>query len=137
MALDAFASHPVQGLGLQQFHSYAAEHSRFGELATHNTYAQVLAELGLIGTLLLLVSAAILVLSLWRGRPPPLLRATLVGTVVAGTVNLVFINGLSAPGNAMPLVLAVGFAAAWAGEPPSWWPRHLARMPRRRDKAGV
>ncbi len=137
MALDAFAAHPVQGLGVQQFHGYAAKHGRFGELATHNTYAQVLAELGLIGTVLLLVAAVILVLSLWRGRPPPLLRATLVGTVVAGTVNLVFINGLAAPGNAMPLVLAVGFAAAWAGEPPSWWPHRWARMPRRRDKATV
>jgi O-antigen ligase len=137
MALDVFAAHPVQGLGLQQFHSYAAEHSRFGELATHNTYAQVLAELGLVGTLLLLAAAAILVLSLWRGRPPPLLRAVLIGTVVSGAINLVFVNGLAAPGNAMPLVLVVGFATAWAGEPPAWWPRRLVRMPRRRDKAGV
>ncbi len=137
MALNAFAAHPVQGLGLQQFPGYAAEHGRFGELATHNTYAQVLSELGLIGALLFLVATAILVLCLWRGRPPPLLRAMLVGTVVAGTANLVFVNGLAAPGTAMPLILAIGFAAACAGEPPSWWPRRLLRMPRRRDKAGV
>jgi O-antigen ligase len=137
MALDAFATHPVQGLGLQQFHSYAARHGRFGALATHNTYTQVLSELGLIGALLLLVAAAIVVLSLWRGRPPPLLRAMLLGTVVTGTVNLVFINGLSSPGNAMPLVVATGFAAAWAGEPPSWWPRGWTRMPRRLGKATV
>jgi O-antigen ligase len=134
MALNAFAAHPVQGLGLQQFPDYAADHGRFGELATHNTYTQVLAELGLIGGLLLLAAVAIVVLSLWTGRSPPLLRAMLVGTIVTGTVNLVFINGLAAPGTAMPLILAVGFIAAWAGEPPSWWPHRWAQMPRRRGK---
>jgi O-antigen ligase len=137
MALEAFAAHPVQGLGLQQFHDYAAEHGRFGELATHNTYTQVLSELGLIGALLLLVALAVIAISLWRGRPPPLLGAMLAGTLATGMVNLVFINGLAAPGMAMPLILAVGFAVAWAGEPPSWWPQRLARVPRRRDKAGV
>jgi O-antigen ligase len=137
MALEAFATHPVQGLGLRQFPTYAARHGRFGELATHNTYTQVLSELGLIGALLFLVAATIVVLSLWRGRPPPLLGAMLAGTVVAGTVNLVFINGLAAPGTTMPLILAVGFAAACAGEPPSWWPRRWARMPRRRGKTTV
>ena len=137
MALEAFAAHPVQGLGLQQFHGYADRHARFGALATHNTYAQVLSELGLIGALLLIIAAAFVALSLWRGRPLPLLRAILAGTVVAGAVNLMFINGLSAPGTAMPLALAIGFAAALAGEPPSWWPHRWARLPGRRRKTAV
>jgi O-antigen ligase len=137
MALDAFATRPVQGLGLGQFPSYSARHGRFGALATHDTYAQILAELGLIGALLLVTATAIILLSLWRGRPPPLLRALLAGTIVTGAVNLVFINGLSAPGTVMPLVLAVGIAAACAGEPPSWWPHRWARMPRRLRKTAA
>jgi O-antigen ligase len=135
MALNAFAAHPVQGLGLERFHDYSAHHGRFGALATHDTYAQVLSELGLVGALLVLGAAAIVAFSLWRGRPPPLHRALLAGTIVTGAVNLVFINGLSAPGNAMPLALATGLAAASAGEPPSWWPHALNRAGTRRTRA--
>jgi O-antigen ligase len=137
MALDAFADYPVQGVGVDQFSRYSLAHEpRYGALPTHDSYAQILAELGLLG-LLPLVAAAALLLDVLRRLPPglggsPWPRAALLGTIVAGAVNLVFINGLAAPGNAMPLLLAIGFAVALAGEPPSWWRRVSRAAPGRR-----
>ena len=130
MALDAFADHPVRGLGLDQFTRYSlARQPRFGALPTHDAYAQVLAELGLLGILPLLAAAALL-LDVLRRLPPPFLpRAALLGTIVAGAFNLMLINGLAAPGNALPLLVAIGFAAALAGEPPRWWRRAQPRRP--------
>jgi hypothetical protein len=118
MALSAFGTEPLRGIGLNRFPVYARAHDRYGPLPTHNTYAQVLAELGLVGALLLITVIAVITAAVLRGRPPAALRATLAGTVVVGAVNLVFINGVSAPGMAMCLALAIGLAAAWAGERP-------------------
>lgn len=119
LALAAWTDHPLRGTGLGRFPAYAAAHDRFGPIPTHNTYLQVLAELGLLGALLLAAAIAVVVLSLRGGRSPAPLRAVLVGTITAGAVNLLFINGLAAPGTAMPLILALGFAAAWAGPAPA------------------
>ncbi|HEY4097042.1 MAG TPA: O-antigen ligase family protein [Baekduia sp.] len=127
MALSAFGTQPLRGLGLNRFPAYAQAHDRFGPLPTHNTYAQILAELGVIGALLLAAVIALVAIALVRGRPPAALRATLAGTIAAGAINLLFINGLSAPGMAMPLALTLGLAAAWAGAPPA-----VAHRPRRR-----
>jgi O-antigen ligase len=126
MALSAFGSEPLRGIGLNRFPVYAQAHDHYGPLPTHNTYAQVLAELGLVGALLLVAVIAVVAAAVLRGRPPPALRAALAGTVVVGAVNLVFINGLSAPGMAMCLALAIGLAAAWAGERPPWLARTRA-----------
>jgi O-antigen ligase len=131
LAVAAFAAHPIAGLGLNRFPEYADAHARYGELPTHNTYAQVLAELGVVGVLALAAVLAVLAAAWSRGRPPALLRAALGGTLVAGAVNLLLINGLSSPGMAMPLILAMGFSAAWAGPaPPRLRTRWDAAQPR-------
>ncbi|WP_210491637.1 O-antigen ligase family protein [Patulibacter sp. SYSU D01012] len=118
LALRAFAEQPLRGIGLDRFPAYAATHARYGSLPTHNAYAQILAELGLVGLLPFLVAAGLVLVALVRGRAHPALRAALAGTVAAGAGNLVFINGLASPGAAMPLALAVGLAAALAGPRP-------------------
>ncbi|MFA4928719.1 MAG: hypothetical protein WC558_09385 [Patulibacter sp.] len=114
LALSAWTDQPLRGIGLGRFPAYADAHDRFGPIPTHNTYLQVLAELGVPGILLLMSAIAVVVLALRRGRSPAPLRAVLVGTLVVGAVNLLFINGLAAPGTAMPLILALGLAVAWA-----------------------
>jgi len=120
LAGDAFLAHPLEGLGWNGFPAYAARHDRYGAIPTHNTYAQVLAELGLVGVLALLAVLGTLGLAAWRGRPPRLLHGALAGTLAAGAIGFLFINGLSLPGAVMPLMLAMGLTAAWGGvAPPS------------------
>lgn len=119
LAGRAFRSSPVLGIGMGAFPVYADEHADFGKLPTHNAYAQVAAELGAVGIALLLVTAAAFVLAIVRGRHPPALRAFAVATAICGAANLVFINGLSAPGNMMPLLLALAVGVGWVGDPPA------------------
>ncbi len=118
LAGEGFLAQPVRGLGLGMFPAYADRHGRYGPLPTHNAYAQVVAELGLIGLIALVAAITTLVAALRRGRPPVLLRAAIVGTLVTGAVVLLFINGLSSPGMMMPLVVAIGLSVAWAGPRP-------------------
>jgi O-antigen ligase len=119
LAVRAFKQRPVTGIGLDQFPAFADAHADYGHLPTHDFYAQVLAELGLIGVALLVVAGGVLGILLRRGRPPAPLRAIVLGSMAVGVVNLVFINGQSAPGMTMPLILAMGTAAGWAGKRPS------------------
>lgn len=115
LAHQAFDEQPIRGIGMDRFPYYADERAEFGELPTHNYYAQVAAELGLVGIALALLAGLTVVVSLLRGTRPLLLRAVTAGTVVVGIVNLVFINGLASPGMTMPLSLAIAFAVGWAG----------------------
>jgi O-antigen ligase len=124
LALDAFAAHPILGIGLDRFVFYSDIHAQYGLFPTHDAYTQVLAELGLLGACLLLAAVACILVALIRTAIVPLVLRTAVGaTIVAGAVNLVFINGLAAPGTAMPLVIAVAIAVAGVGAAPNWWPR--------------
>jgi O-antigen ligase len=129
LAVDAFAEHPLLGLGHSRFPGYAQQHSTYGPLPTHNTYTQVLAELGLLGVLALAAVLATLAVAVRRGRPRRPLRAALAGTLAAGTVNLLFINALASPGMLMPLCVTMGLTVAWAG-PVRVVPQ--VRLPRRR-----
>ncbi|MFA4929830.1 MAG: hypothetical protein WC558_15045, partial [Patulibacter sp.] len=130
LAGDAFLEQPIRGLGLNGFAVYADRHESYGPLPTHNTYAQVVSELGLIGLLAFAAAIATLVAALRRGRPPTLLRAALAGTLAVAAVELLFINGLSSPGMMMPLIVAMGTTAAWAGPTPQRL-RNLRRRLRR------
>lgn len=115
LASEAFREQPLRGIGMDRFPTYADTHAEFGLLPTHNYYAQVAAELGLVGILLFVFSGLVVLLALVRGRSPVPLRAALAGVVAVGIVNLVFINGLANAGMTMPLVLGMAFAVGWAG----------------------
>lgn len=115
LAAQAFSEQPVRGIGMDSFPAYSDEHADFGELPTHNTYAQVLAELGGVGILLFAFTGISVLVSLVRGRSPVPLRAAIAGVLAVGVVNFVFINGLASTGMVMPLALAMAFAAGWDG----------------------
>ena len=118
LALKAFASSPIIGIGANEFPDYADRRADFGQLATHNTYAQVASELGVIGFLLLMGTGAFLVLALLRSTLEVPLLAAIIGVCVANAVNWVFLNGLTAPGNLMPFAIAAGMATGFTGVAP-------------------
>jgi O-antigen ligase len=107
LSLRAFASHPLRGIGWEQLPTYTASHSRYGNLASHNEYARVVAELGLPGLLTLAAAAAALVAGAARTRRSPF-RSAALGVVAAGAVGLLFINGLVAAAASLPLAVAAG-----------------------------
>jgi hypothetical protein len=114
LALEAFAPAPVAGMGWGDFLAYSDANAAFGRLATHDEYLRFLAELGLVGAgllagmMLLLVRAA-------RQMPRGLAEAGVRGTLVAGAVGLIFLNGLVASQAALALALAAGVCLALGG----------------------
>ena len=53
LAFRAFKSEPLRGIGWSTFPNYSAAHSHYGQLAAHNEYLGIAAELGVVGMLLL------------------------------------------------------------------------------------
>ncbi len=108
-SLSAFATDPLRGIGWGRFAAYSSRHGGYGQLPTHDEYLRFLAELGVLGALLLLLCIAVVGWATWNGAWDELGLAVL-GAFVTGAVGLVFVNGLVAPAVMMPL----GFAAAVA-----------------------
>ena len=114
LALEAFASAPVLGIGWGDFEAYSDANAEFGRLATHDDYLRFLAELGLVGAgLLLALMALIGVAAAAMARGP--VTDGLRGVLVAGAVGLVFLNGLVASQAALGLALAAGACLALGG----------------------
>jgi peptidoglycan/LPS O-acetylase OafA/YrhL/O-antigen ligase len=128
-ALSAFASQPVRGIGWGRFIDYSYAHGNYGHLPTHDEYLRFLAELGIIGVLLLAFVGAVVGLAVRRG-PQDQLGLGLIGLLATGAVGLVFINGLVSPDVMMPLAFAGAALCARAvvrapeltGEAGTWWP---------------
>ncbi len=117
LALDAFASQPVRGIGWGDFPRYAtahAERDEFRGLPTHNEYLRFLAELGIIGAALLALVGIAVARAFWR-RPLDVLGVALLGMLVTGAVGLAFVNGLAVVAIASPLGFAAALACARAG----------------------
>lgn len=123
LAAKAFASQPVRGIGTDRFPAFADARATYGALPTHNTYAQIAAELGAVGLLLFGVGGATLLLAARRSQAATRLRAASVGVVAAGSANLMFINALASPGMLLPLIVAATAIAGWAGPPPAFLQR--------------
>jgi O-antigen ligase len=115
LSVLAFAGQPLRGIGWEQFPAYAAERSVYGELASHNEYARIVAELGLPGLLSILAAAAALVAATLKGRRTRD-RSAALGVLASGAVALLFINGLVAAAASLPLAAA---AATLVSLPPS------------------
>jgi hypothetical protein len=123
LALHAFRSKPLIGLGWGHFPDYAARRLDYGRFPTHNEYLRLAAELGVMGPLLFLL-VALGVVSGGRRLGGGYAATAAKGVVVAGAVGLVFANGLIWPGPLMPLALSAGLLAAGgprAAAQSSWW----------------
>lgn len=112
LALDAFREQPLRGIGWDTFPRYADEKSDFGDLATHNEYLRVAAELGAVGALIALfgLSALIEPIRLVRRWRPASVAAT--GVLVAGLVSQFFVNGIFFYDASVPLVVGAAVIAA-------------------------
>lgn len=115
-SLRQFAGHPITGIGWQRFPGRARDRlGANGAYATHNEYARFLAELGVVGALVLLVLLAALACALRRlkGRD---LRAALAGVLASGAIGLLFVNALAQPSVSLFLAIAVGVVIGLSGE---------------------
>jgi hypothetical protein len=109
LALRAFRSEPLRGIGWATFPAYSADHLSYGRLAAHDEYLAFAAELGIIGLALLgaLVAAAALgVRRLSHGRAPD----AAVGVLAAAAAGIVFIEALPAPQMSIPIAVALAIA---------------------------
>ncbi len=145
LALRAFRSEPVRGIGWGGFVRYSADNSEFSGLPTHDEYLRFLAELGIVGAGLLALAGLVVFRALWRRRRDAIGLA-LLGVLAVGAVGLVFVNGLTATAAAIPLGLAAALACARAGalgdvrmpEASALWRPDAGLAPRRApDRAAV
>jgi 4-amino-4-deoxy-L-arabinose transferase-like glycosyltransferase len=114
LALDAFKSQPVRGIGWGTFPDYSSANSKFRGLPTHNEYLRFLAELGVPGAALLALIGLVVASTFWRRRLDAM-SVALLGMLVTGAVVLAFANGLVVPAVAAPLGFAAALACARAG----------------------
>jgi O-antigen ligase len=113
LALDAFASDPLTGIGWERFPAYAEEHGDYGAVPTHDEYVRFAAELGIVGLLPLLAATVLALIGLREIRDDGL-RWALIGVIATGAFGLLFVNGLERASGAIPLAAALGIC--WAGE---------------------
>ena len=113
LAIDAFASDPLTGIGWERFPSYADEHGDYGAVPTHDEYVRFAAELGILGILPFVVAAVLAILGLREIRDDRL-RWAVIGVIATGAVGLLFVNGLERASGAIPLAVALGIS--WAGD---------------------
>ncbi len=113
LALRAFGSAPVQGIGWSTFPDYSAERDDYGRLAAHNQYLLIAAELGLVGLafLALLIAAPLLAA---RTAPPGRPTAAAIGVLAAAAAGMLFVEVLAAPQVSVPVAIAAAVLCARA-----------------------
>lgn len=111
LALRAFRSAPIQGIGWSTFPDYSAERADYGRLAAHDEYLLIAAELGLIGLafLALLVAAPVVAA---RGARPDHPTAAAIGLLATGAAGMFFVEALSSPQVSIPIALAAAVLCA-------------------------
>lgn len=118
LALDAFVSKPLWGIGWATFPDYAEEHLDYGRLAAHDEYLAFAAELGLIGLGLLGLLLAAAVVGVRRaGRGAADTAA--IGLLAAAAAGLVFVEALPIPQLSIAIAIAIGIVCARRPAPPS------------------
>jgi hypothetical protein len=114
VAIEAFVSSPLRGIGWGTFPRYAEEHLEFGRLAAHDEYLSFAAELGLVGLVLLGLLAASVIGGIRRAGRTTVETAAL-GAVCAAAIGLAFVEALPVPQLSVPLALV--FAVLCARRP--------------------
>jgi hypothetical protein len=111
LALRAFGSAPVQGIGWSTFPSYSAKRLDYGRLAAHDQYLLIAAELGLIGLAFLALIVAAPVVGVRRAqadRP----TAAAIGLLAASLAGMVFVEALAGPQVSIPIAVAAAVVCA-------------------------
>lgn len=111
LALDAFRSRPLVGIGWGTFPSYAAEHSHYGQLAAHDQYLGFAAELGIVGVLLLGLLLGAMAFGVARAESSRA-EAAAVGVLATAVAGLVFVEALQVPQLALPIAIAAAIVCA-------------------------
>jgi O-antigen ligase len=105
LALRAFGSAPIQGIGWTTFPDYSAKRADYGRLAAHDEYLLIAAELGLLGLAFLgLLLAAPIVAA--RGARPDQPTAAAIGLLATAAAGMFFVEALSSPQVSIPIALA-------------------------------
>jgi O-antigen ligase len=115
MALRAFGSAPLLGIGWGGFPSYSAKHADYGRLAAHDEYLLTAAELGLVGLVFLALMVAAPVLGA-RKAPAGRTTAAAVGLLSAAGAGMVFVEALATPQVSIPIAMAAAVLCAGRGE---------------------
>ncbi len=111
LALRAFGSAPVQGIGWSSFPDYSATRADYGRLAAHDQYLLIAAELGLLGLAfmaLLLVAPVVAAHGARRDHP----TAAAIGLLVTAAAGMFFVEPFSSPQVSIPIALAAAVLCA-------------------------
>lgn len=111
LALRAFRSEPLLGIGWATFPDYADENLEYGQLAVHDQFLALAAELGIVGvilTALLIVALALGIGSLATGLP----EVAALGLLAAAAAGLVFVEALPTPQLSVPIALGAAVICA-------------------------
>jgi O-antigen ligase len=111
LALRAFRSAPIAGVGWSSFPSYSAKRADYGRLAAHDQYLLVGAELGLIGLVFMALLLAAPVVAV-RRAPPDRPTAAAIGVLAAGAAGMVFVETFASPQISVPIALAAAVLCA-------------------------
>jgi len=111
LAVRAFRSEPLLGIGWAKFPEYAAEHLEYGQLAVHDQYLAFAAELGVVAVLLTLLLIGAVTLGA-RSLPAGMPEAAAVGVLAAAAAGLIFVEALPIPQLSIPIGLAAAVVCA-------------------------
>jgi O-antigen ligase len=114
LALEAFGSKPLVGIGWGTFPTYAAAHSHYGQLAAHDQYVAFAAELGIVGVLLLGLLLAAMVSGVTRAGPGRVETAA-IGVLATAVAGLVFVEALEVPQLSIAIAIAAAVLCAGGG----------------------
>lgn len=110
-AIDAFASQPLRGIGWATFPAYTATHLNYGQLAAHDQFLAIAAELGLVGLILFGLLVAGLAIGA-RNRWPGPADTAAFGVVITTAAGMFFVEPLPVPQVSIPIALAAAVLCA-------------------------
>lgn len=122
LALRAFGAQPLRGIGWSTFPGYSAARLDYGQLAAHNQYLSVAAELGIVGLMFIGTLIAAVVLGIGASGPGRA-EAAAIGVLTGAAAGLVFVEALPVP--QLSISIAMAAAVVCAGRRPRWRQRAM------------
>lgn len=111
LALRAFRSSPIQGIGWSTFPSYSAKRADYGRLAAHDQYLLIAAELGLVGLTFLALLIAAPIVAIGRAAPGRPTGAA-IGMLAGAAAGMVFVETFANPQVSVPIAVAAAVLCA-------------------------